>query len=116
MVPGPVTSAASAGCHEWLRTKPVSLVTDGRDVLDLMGQLGVDAMDPRRLRSTVLDLITDDDEALYSAVPVRDGADVTALQRASGLSAQDTTKGLGRLQALGVVEHCAGRWRKAALT
>ena len=65
-----------------------------------MGQLGVDAMDPRRLRSTVLDLITDDDEALYSAVPVRDGADVTALQRASGLSAQqDTTKGLGRLQA-----------------
>ena len=28
MVPGPVTSAASAGCHEWLRTKPVSLVTD----------------------------------------------------------------------------------------
>ena len=116
MVPGPVTSAASAGCHEWLRTKPVSLVTDGRDVLDLMGQLGVDAMDPRRLRSTVLDLITDDDEALYSAVPVRDGADVTALQRASGLSAQDTTKGLARLQALGVVERRAGRWRKAALT
>ena len=81
-----------------------------------MGQLGVDAMDPRRLRSTVLDLITDDDEALYSAVPVRDGADVTALQRASGLSAQDTTKGLGRLQALGVVERRAGRWRKAAST
>ena len=38
-VPGPVTSAASAGCHELLRTRGAALVTDAADVLDLVGDL-----------------------------------------------------------------------------
>lgn len=37
-VPGPVTSAASAGCHEVLRENPAArLVTDACEVLDLLG-------------------------------------------------------------------------------
>lgn len=37
-VPGPVTSATSAGCHEVLRENPgVHLVTDAYEVLDLLG-------------------------------------------------------------------------------
>ena len=39
-VPGPVTSAASAGCHELLRARGAALVTDAADVLDLVGRPG----------------------------------------------------------------------------
>ncbi len=41
-VPGPVTSAVSAGCHKIIRDGG-TLVTDAAEVLDLMGRMGVDA-------------------------------------------------------------------------
>ena len=47
-VPGPVTSAASAGCHELIRARGAALVTDAADVLDLVGDLVTDARDLRR--------------------------------------------------------------------
>ena len=38
-VPGPVTSAMSAGCHAWLR-EGATCVTEAAEVLDLVGRLG----------------------------------------------------------------------------
>lgn len=35
-VPGPVDSAASRGCHEFIRTGHARLVTNAHDVLDLL--------------------------------------------------------------------------------
>ena len=42
-VPGPVTSAPSAGCHELIRDSGAALVTGAADVLDLVGDLVADA-------------------------------------------------------------------------
>lgn len=113
MVPGPVTSVLSAGCHEWIRSKESSLVTDAADVLDLMGALGVDAQDTRRAAPQREDLVSPEDQALWSAVPVRRGADLASLARASGLTVPATLAGLGRLTLLGLVIRHEDTWRKA---
>ncbi len=47
-VPGPVTSTMSAGCHELVRVGGASLVADAADVLDVLGDLGSDAVPRRR--------------------------------------------------------------------
>ena len=52
-VPGPVTSAPSAGVHELLRTRGASLVTGGGDVLELVSPSGfVPCRDTPGTRST----------------------------------------------------------------
>ena len=50
-VPGPVTSAASAGCHELIRARGAALVTGAADVLDLVGDLVADAPGPAPRRA-----------------------------------------------------------------
>lgn len=116
MVPGPVTSMGSVGCHEWIRTKGASLVTDAADVLDLMGRLGVHVQDERRGPERAEDAIEPVDRDLWSAVPVRAGADLTTLSRASGLSIPATLAGLGRLVLAGLVERQDDVWRKRPLS
>jgi DNA processing protein len=37
-VPGPITSAASAGCHRLLREGGATLITSADDVLELLGR------------------------------------------------------------------------------
>ena len=46
-VPGPVTSAASAGCHRLLREFGAACITDGADVRELLGLVdgGAQAVD-----------------------------------------------------------------------
>ncbi|PRC54297.1 DNA processing protein DprA, partial [Mycobacterium sp. ITM-2017-0098] len=39
-VPGPVTSTASAGCHELLRREGTVLVTRAQEIVEVMGRMG----------------------------------------------------------------------------
>lgn len=112
MVPGPVTSMASVGCHDSVRRGEGNLVTDAADVLDLMGRLGVHVQDRRRGPEFAEDLVEDGDRVLWSAVPVRAGADLSTLANASGLSIPETLAGLGRLVLAGLVERQDDVWRK----
>jgi DNA processing protein len=116
MVPGPVTSALSAGCHEWIRAEGASLVTDAADVLDIMGRMGLHLQDVRRAPARAEDLVEVRDQVLWSAVPVRRGADLATLATASGLTIQATMAALGRLSLLGLVTRHEDTWRKAAVT
>ncbi|MGH8970653.1 MAG: DNA-processing protein DprA, partial [Actinomycetes bacterium] len=70
-VPGPVTSATSAGCHELVRTKDASLVTDAADVLDLVGELGADASPQRRGEQRPHDELDELALRVLEALPVR---------------------------------------------
>lgn len=65
IVPGPVTSAASRGCHAALRRYPhARLVTDGREVLaDLSTLLPVAALRPGDIINLHADAIADPDGA-----------------------------------------------------
>lgn len=111
-VPGPVTSAQSAGCHKLLRETNATLVTDAAEVLDLMGRLSLDAVGLARAPVTPESDLDHVARSVWSAVPVRTPADLAKLQR---LTAMDTTtllSVLGRLTMLGLVVRVGERWRK----
>lgn len=110
MVPGPVTSITSAGCHEWIRAKDAALVTDARDVLDLVKPLGASVSDLRRAPERALDTLTPVQRQVQAAVPVRAGADVAALTRITGLGPVELLSTLGQLEAGGFLERRGLLW------
>ena len=114
-VPGPVTSAASAGCHELVRSRDAALVTDAADVLDLVGDLLTDARDPRRAAGSRphdgLDPVT---LRVLEALPIRRRAGADSVGRVAGLDAPTVLRALGSLAALGLADARDGRWRRAA--
>ncbi|MDT0213755.1 DNA-processing protein DprA [Rothia sp. ARF10] len=112
-VPGPVTSVQSAGCHQLVREHGATLVTDAAEVLDLMGRLGLDAVGPVRAPETPESELDPVARAVFSAVPVRAGADLARLQAHTALDARTLLANLGRLGLLGLVTRDGDRWRKA---
>ncbi|MCU1538430.1 MAG: protecting protein DprA [Humibacillus sp.] len=110
--PGPVTSMTSAGCHQEIRDLRAVLVTSADEVIDLVGELGVDACEPQHgpvLPSDALSLL---DAAVLEAVPFRDGTDLDRLVVATAQSALGVRGALGRLERAGLVSEAEGRWRK----
>lgn len=104
-VPGPVTSAASAGCHRLIREYGAVLVTNAREACELLGiddelELpdGVEAADgsapPREssLHRRVLD-----------ALPLRGGRTASETARLAGLDLARTRDILAELELLGRV-------------
>ena len=111
-VPGPVTSAASAGCHRLLREAAAVCVTDTREVLDLVGAVGQDlaadpATSPRAGDGLSLEL-----RRMLDALPVRRGADPASLARAAGLSQPEARAALGRLELTGLATRSGDLWRR----
>lgn len=105
-VPGPVTSAASAGCHRLLREYDARCVTTAAEIRELWGEAevgdrGQAITDPEELR-------------LLDAMSSRTRASAPELARRSGLSIDRATAMLGILELDGRVERDAEGWRRAA--
>jgi DNA processing protein len=112
VVPGPVTSAASAGCHTLLREWGEAVcVTDTTEVLDLVGLIG-DDLAPER-RGPVLDRDRLDPVArdVLDAIPARGGAGAARIAVSAGVDLDTALASLGALSAGGFVERCAKGWR-----
>jgi len=110
-VPGPVTSALSAGCHDIMRDWGAVCVTGAQDVItqlsfgagDLAGQpcgpvLPRDALDP--VSRSVLE-----------AAPARTGWGPARIAVAAGVDFDTVMRCLGQLAAGGFVERCPQGWR-----
>ena len=111
-VPGPVTSPASSGCHELLRTRGAALVTDAADVLDQVGDLVLDASDSRRGERRPHDGLEPVALRVLEALPVSRRAPVDSVGRVAGLDAPTVLRTLGQLAAAGLAESQGGRWRR----
>jgi DNA processing protein len=111
-VPGPVTSAMSAGCHELLRTRNASLVTDAADVLDLVGELGVDASPTRRGAELPHDCLDELALRVLDALPVSRYVGPAAVATSAGLEVPTVVRVLSRLLASGFVQTADGGWRR----
>lgn len=102
-VPGPITSAASAGCHRILREYGGACVTAAADVLEMIGAgqgVHVDATDR-----------TDDTTRLFDALSPRSGRSTAEVARRSGLSADEAAALLGFAELEGRVRRDDdGRW------
>lgn len=110
-VPGPVTSAPSAGVHQLIRSRDALLVTQGADVLEAVGPVGSFTLVEPREESTARDLLGALDRQVLDAVPVVNAVDPTRIARTAGLSKVRVTDALSRLHAVGLVECSNGQWR-----
>ncbi len=99
-VPGPVTSAASAGCHRLIREYGAMLVTSGAEVRELLGvsdgillaDAGPD--DPSEVRESALH------RRVIDALPLRGGRAAGDVARLSGLGFDEARGVLAELELL----------------
>lgn len=112
-VPGPVSSAVSAGCHELVRDG-ATLVTDAAEVAEEVGPIG--ELAPRKHGPSE----RDDDlslthQAVLAALPTRNAVTTEDLARRCGLAAHEVRSALGALDVAGLAIREGSGWRKPAV-
>ena len=86
VVPGPVTSAASAGCHKLIREKPVTLVTGPDEMAQLIAPVETTGgySEEHSDAARVLDSLSKRTARSAADLAARTGLSVTAVQAALG--------------------------------
>jgi DNA processing protein len=115
VVPGPITSMMSAGCHQARRDGLAEIVTDVEEVIDLVGDLGRDAARRRSADPLPTDLLEPMDAQVLASVPVRRGLPSTEIAVAAAVPEGAATAALGRLELQGLVRRDSAGWRKAVM-
>jgi DNA processing protein len=108
-VPGPVTSAASSGCHALIRAG-AELVTRADEVIEIIGRAGEFAAEPQRPCSP-LDELSDSEKQVYESLPSRGARSVAELALESGLPISAVQGELAMLELAGLAVQRDGRWR-----
>ncbi len=114
-VPGPVTSASSAGVHQLIRTGGAGLVTSGAEVLEAVGASGEHLLEDPREPATARDQLSIRHQQILDAVPVANGAPSDSVARAAGLGVVEVRTALAYLEKRSLVERAEDGWRLAAL-
>ncbi|HET7530635.1 MAG TPA: DNA-processing protein DprA [Mycobacteriales bacterium] len=109
-VPGPVTSALSAGCHQLLRERPETvLVTRASEVVEQCGPMG--ALAPRqRGPAVVRDQLGPAVARVLEGVPVRRAASAASIATAAGVSLAVAEAALAALGTAGLVRRTDEGW------
>lgn len=117
-VPGPISSAASAGCHRMIRDGLAILVADVPDLLDMLDLTHGRAARPgERMPHEGSPRSRDGlglrERTVLDALPARGVLGLDGLVRAAGLSHTDVLAGIGILASDGWVAEDGGGWRLA---
>ena len=110
-VPGPVTSAQSAGCHDLIREWGAVCVTSAADVVELITPLGDQdaAREPGlAVPPDQLDPVT---ESVLRTLTGRTGRGPATIATLAGVDLDTAMRCLGLLAAAGYVERCDNGWR-----
>lgn len=107
-VPGPVTSAASVGCHILIRGG-AELVTRAEEVLEVIGRSGEFAEEPDH-PAAPLDVLTDSEMRVYEALPARGAKTLDEITVSAGLPAEQVLGRLAMLEIAGLVQGVHGKW------
>ncbi len=105
VVPGPVTSAMSVGCHEILRERPeATLVTGLPHVLEAVGRIGEYQADAPRGPAHARDALDEETALVLEAVPRRGTVTPEELAARAGLTLRNVLRRLSLLELAGLVE------------
>lgn len=119
-VPGPVTSAASAGCHRLIREFNATCVTDAAEIVELLQPVGTIFPQPPKVRSRVQDGMDELEQKVWEALPVSGWMTQAQLSVAAGLPQSRLLEVLRDLVDQGRVVPYIGsspsRWKRADLT
>ncbi len=128
-VPGPVTSAQSAGCHRIIREWGASCVTRAADIIELLSPVSAAAAPaPAGARVQVpapapgprapawdpglpYDDLDADSTRVLDALPARGGAGTSTIAVSAGVDVDTVLRCLGVLAGYGFIERGDGGWR-----
>jgi DNA processing protein len=115
VVPGPVTSAMSVGCHELLREEELgaTLVASAAHVISAVGRIGDDLATPAVRPSSPRDGLSDLAARVLDACPVRSGVPPERLAAVAGCDVLEVMRVLPALELAGLVEWTGTGWRLA---
>jgi DNA processing protein len=113
VVPGPVTSAMSVGCHELLRDEGVGarLVTGAAQVVEAVGGFGVDLAEPPERPAGPRDGLGDLARRVLDACPVRVGVSAERLAFVAGCEPLEAMRVLPALELADLVQWTGTGWR-----
>ena len=98
-VPGPITSAASAGCHTLIRDYQARLITSAADALELAGVADA-SLGAAEAAGAAGERLPSMQARVLDALPLRGGRDLTEIARRAGLSVDDARRTLAELELL----------------
>ncbi len=113
VVPGPITSAMSVGCHDLLRERESGtvLVTGAAHVIEAVGSIGADLADPVPRPATARDGLSDVAVRVLDACPVRIGVAPERLAHVAGCDVLEVLRVLPQLELAGLVQWTGIGWR-----
>lgn len=113
-VPGPVTSAASAGCHRLVRAGTAVLVTGPEEVIAVSGPLGAIASEPGDVPppSRPTDGLSREQLAVHDALPARGVRGTEQISRESAVPVPAVMAALAILETRGLAARSGGGWKR----
>lgn len=111
-VPGPVTSALSAGCHLLVREEQAVLVTRVEEVLEAVARIGEDLAPPLTTPRRRTDGLSPELGAVYEALPARGSRHPEQLVHDSGVPLHRVRCALPLLELQGLVRCGTSGWHR----
>ena len=113
VVPGPVTSAMSVGCHELLRDREAeaTLVASADHVIEAVGGIGTDLASPPERPTGPRDGLSDLAARVLDACPVRTGVSPERLAAIAGCNVLEVLRVLPALELADLVQWTGTGWR-----
>jgi DNA processing protein len=112
VVPGPITSAASVGCHAELRTPGNRLVSTLDEIVEEIGHVGELAL-PRRGPARPHDVLDPMAARLLDAIRPRKARTAEEIAAVAGVSGREARQALPMLEMGGFVVQTDGGYRLA---
>jgi DNA processing protein len=113
-VPGPVTSAQSAGCHRIIRDWGATCVTCADDIIEMLSPLGdttAGTPTPVTVTTPARDELDHDSARVLDAFPARGAAGTSTIAAEAGVDLDTVLRCLGLLAGTGFIERCDHGWR-----
>ncbi|MBH0775376.1 DNA-processing protein DprA [Nocardia bovistercoris] len=107
--PGPVTSAASVGCHRMIRDEEALLIADAENVIDELGPLRLSVASAPAVEEPV---VSGDPGTVLAAMPERVDHLPVELAARTGLQLPAVRAALTTLEFAGLVEEGRSGWRR----